>query len=96
MTVTANDRLNAALTILNSLELNDLVGEAASVDVTSLTNIELWYGNQYQVRLGDTSNVDYKLSCMKQSVAQLSDYQTGILDVSFITWQDQVGYTPFE
>lgn len=96
VTVTANDRLNAALDILVSLELNDLVGAAASVDVTSISNIELWYGNQYQVRLGDRDNIDYKITAMKQSIAQLSDYQTGILDVSFTTWPDQPGYTPFE
>ena len=100
VTVTANDRLNAALTILSALESNDLVGEAASVDVTNINDIQMWYGTRYQVRLGDINDVshdmDYKIGCMKQSVAQLSDYQTGILDVSFVTWTDQVGYTPFE
>lgn len=96
VTVTAAEKLYAALNILETLESNDLVGTAASVDVTSLNNIELWYGNQYQVRLGDTANLDYKIVCMKQAVAQLSDYQTGILDVSFTTWTDQPGYTPFE
>lgn len=96
VTVTAAEKLYAALNILETLERNDLVGTAASVDVTSLNNIELWYGNQYQVRLGDTANLDYKIVCMKQAVAQLSDYQTGILDVSFTTWTDQPGYTPFE
>lgn len=100
VTVTAAQRLDAALEILTSLERNDLVGEVASVDVTSLNSIEMWYGNQYQVRLGSANDpnhdLDYKIAAMKASVAQLSDYQTGILDVSFTTWTDRVGYTPFE
>ena len=100
VTVSAAQQLNAALEILECLELNDMVGEVASVDVSSLNNIELWYGNQYQVRLGSAEDskhsMAYKITCMRQSVAQLSDYQTGILDVSFTTWEEQVGYTPFE
>ena len=92
--VTANDRLQAALLILESLELNDIVGEVATVDVSSLFNLELMYGQRYQVKLGDTSNMDYKISMMKKSVAQLNDYQTGILDVSFTTWPDEPFYTP--
>ena len=94
ITVTANDRLQAALLILESLELNDIVGEVASVNVESLFNLELQYGQRYQVKLGDTSNMDYKISMMKAAVAQLNDYQTGILDVSFTTWPDEPFYTP--
>ena len=93
--VTATARLNAALQILNQLEKNDIVGEAASIDVSSLTNIELWYGQRFQVKLGDTSNMDIKISWMKSAVNQLSDYDMGIMDVSFTTWPDRVGYTPF-
>lgn len=92
--VTANDRLKAALLILESLEANEIVGEIASVDVTSLFNMELWYGTRYQVKLGDTSQMDKKISQMKQSVAQLNEYQSGILDVSYTTWPDGPFYTP--
>lgn len=93
-TVTANDRLQAALLILTSLEANDIVGEVASFNVTTLTNIEMMYGQRYQVKLGDTSRMDEKISYMKSAVAQLNDYQTGILDISFTTWTDRPGYTP--
>ena len=92
--VTANDRLKAALLILDSLEANEIVGEISSVDVTSIFNLELRYGQRYQVKLGDTSQMDKKISQMKQSVAQLNDYQTGILDVSYTTWPDGPFYTP--
>lgn len=95
VTVTNAQRLRSALDILTALELNDIVGEAASVDVTNLNAIELWYGRRYQVNLGDNQNLEYKIACMKKAIAQLGDYEMGVLDVSFVTWKDQVGYTPF-
>lgn len=100
VTVTGAQRLNSALQILKALEANDIVGEAASVDVTRLQDIILWYGTRYQVNLGDINDMnhtmEFKIACMNDAILQLSEYQTGVLDVSFTHWQDQVGYTPFE
>ena len=93
--VTAAAKLQAALSILQQLEANDIVGEAASIDVSILNNIELWYGQRFQVKLGDAYNMDIKIAWMKSAVNQRSDYDMGILDVSFTTWPDRVGYTPF-
>ena len=95
VTTTGAQRLTAALQILKALENNDIVGEAASVDVTSTESIILWYGTRYQVNLGDTSRLDYKVDCMNDAILQMSDYQSGVLDVSFTIWPNQVGYTPF-
>ena len=92
--VTGAARLNAALNILQQLEKNDIVGAAASIDVGSLSNIELWYGQRFQVKLGDANNMDIKIRWMKSAVNQRSEYDMGILDVSFTTWPDHVGYTP--
>lgn len=96
VTVTGTDRLNAALLILSCLEQNDIVGEVASVDVSSLSNIELWYGQRFQVKLGDTGDMEKKITYMNRAISQLNDYEMGVLDVSFTTWPDQPGYTPFE
>ena len=93
---TGAGQLIAALQILTAMERNDIVGEVASVNVESLTNIVLWYGARYQVNLGDTNEIEKKISYMNQAVAQLSEYQIGVLDVSFVTWPDQVGFTPAE
>ena len=95
VTVTGAQRLHAALQILEALEANDIVGEAASVDVTRLEDVILWYGTQYQVNLGDTGSMEYKIACMNDAILQMSDYQSGVLDISFTTWEDQVGFTPF-
>ncbi len=96
VTVKGSERLQAAVSLLKSLETNGIIGKAASVNVEDLTGIELWYGQQYQVFIGDTSRLDYKLASMKAAVGQMNDYQSGELDVSFTTWPDQVGFTPFQ
>ena len=91
---TGAGRLAAALQILVAMEHNDIVGDVASVNVENLTDIVLWYGTRYQVNLGDTSEIEKKIYYLRKAVAQLSDYQIGVLDASFVTWPDQVGFTP--
>lgn len=93
---TGAEKLRAALLILDALELNDIVGEASSINVQSLTNLELMYGTRYLVKLGSADDMEKKITTMKQAIAQLNEYQTGILDVSFTTWPDRPGYTPYE
>ena len=93
--VTGAQRLSSALQILKALEANDIVGQAASVDVSSLEDVTLWYGSRYEVMLGDTAKMEYKIACMNDAILQMSDYQSGVLDISFTIWPNQVGYTPF-
>ncbi len=95
LTVTGAQRLSSALQILKALEANDIVGEAASVDVSSLEDITLWYGSRYEVLLGSTDRMEYKIACMNDTILELSEYQSGILDISFTHWKYEVGYTPF-
>lgn len=95
VTVTGSQRLKAALDIVSALEDNDLVGVAASVEVTRLEDIILWYGTRYQVNLGNTERIDYKIACMNDAILQMSEYQSGILDLSFTIWPDKAVYTPF-
>lgn len=97
ITATTNaDRLNAALQIIGQLERNEILGEAASIDVSDLQNLQLWYGSRYQVLLGDSDRMDYKITAIKQAISQMGQFQTGILDATFTTLKDQVGYRAFD
>lgn len=96
VTVKGSERLQAAISVMTQLEANGIIGKIVSADFSDLSGVTLWYGQQYQVYVGDTSRLDYKLASMKAAVSQMNDYQTGELDVSFTTWPDQVGFTPFE
>lgn len=95
VTVKGSERLSTVLTILQYLEANGILGKMASVDVTDMGALEMWYGERYQVTLGDTTQLGYKISSMKKAIDQEKDYQSGILDVSFTIWPNEVGYTPF-
>lgn len=98
VTVTQAQRLRTALDITQYLEDNGIIGMAASINVTDLGNIELWYGSQYHVRLGDDSQLLYKISCLKAFLddPKTDPYEAGELDISFTTWPTSVGFTPFE
>ena len=96
VTVYAAEQLGMAVTVLRALENCNIIGKVTVVDVTDPYNLHLWYENRYQVTVGDTSRLEYKLTAMENAAGQMTDYQRGKLDVSFTQWPDKVGYTPFE
>ena len=53
------------------------------MDVSELYDIQLWYGQQYQVLLGGPTELPYKIQYMTQAVEKLADYQSGVLDLTF-------------
>ena len=93
MMETNAQRLDAALSIMQSLERNGVIGQIASVNVQSLSDLSLQYGQRFQVRLGTAENLDYKIRYMNQAISQMEDYQTGQLDVSFEYGEEGI-FTP--
>ena len=93
VTISAADMLDVALTILQYLEQNDILGQMVSVDVSDISDIEMWYGNRFLIRLGDSSELSYKVSLAVAAVGQLKDHDRGTLDVSFYN-RPEVVYTP--
>ncbi len=91
-------RLAAALTILQYLEDNVIIGEVASVNVEDLMDLELWYGQRFQVKLGDTTELGYKIRCMNAAINGedgLDTHDSGVLDISFTVYPDSIGYSVF-
>ena len=85
VTVTADKKLKTALNILQYLEQNGIVGEAASVDISDLGNIRMQYGHKYQIQLGNDTDLFQKIAHLKSAVAKISaeyPYSTGSLDIS--------------
>lgn len=95
ITVFGSDRLEAALNILHCMEKYSIIGEVTSVNVADIGKLEIWYGQQYQVELGDTSRLDEKIYMMKETVKALPDYESGVIDVSFKVIPDGPMYTSF-
>ena len=94
VTATAAEQLRAAVSILGFLESNSIIGEADSVDVTSLNNLEIGYEERFRVILGDSTRLGEKIRIMKATIVEMKDYESGILDVSFTIKPDEVVYTP--
>jgi len=63
------------------------------VDVTDMGSVKMQYGQRFQIQLGDTTQMAYKIEMALAAVAQLADHDRGTLDVSFIVRQEVV-YTP--
>ena len=99
VTVTGAQRLRAATSLMEYLESNSIIGQISQIDVDNLNDLQLWYGDRFQVLLGDTKDLGYKISAMKAAVDQMSQYQSGILDVSFTVdtgdGEPKVIHTPF-
>ena len=93
---TGEDRLKAAMSIMSSLELSDVLGQVASINVSHTGDMRLWYGTRFEVLLGGTKGMDKKIAWMASTIEQLEDYQTGTLDVTFTARPDQAVFTPFE
>lgn len=75
------DLLQAALEIAVQLERCELMGEAASIHVEDMQQLYLWYGSRFQVKLGDSADMDSKIAAMKSAVEQMGQFQSGILEV---------------
>ncbi len=93
--VLAAEKLTVAMDIVQYLEDNGILGAAESVNVEDLGQIEVWYGDQYQISLGDSSRLSYKIQMLKKAVDQLGDHYRGMLDISYTLRPDEVVYTPF-
>ena len=80
---TAAQRMATALQIVQQLEAEDDIRAITSIDVSSIYDLEIWYGTRFQVKLGDSAELAYKLEYMVAALAQLDSYQSGVLDLTF-------------
>ncbi len=101
-TTKAEERLTAALSILQSMEKNGVLGEVASVDVSDLWNLQMWYGDRIHVLLGDCTRIEEKISLMATAIHDnLKPYASGELDVTLKGQNgeensDEVIFIPFK
>lgn len=78
----ARRKLETLLVLLREIEAADLVREVSSVNVLSTSSISLWYGDRFQVELGGSDELAYKLEYLKLIIAEQKDYTTGTIDLS--------------
>ena len=95
VTVLGSERFSLALQILQNLEANGILGKVATVDVTNMGALILWYGTQYQVLLGDRTDLTRKIQAMEGAIVKLGAFDRGILDVRFVISEEDVVHIPF-
>lgn len=77
------ESFEAARTVLAALDGSGLADQITRVDVTKSFDIVLQYRDQFQVKLGGTDQMDYKIQYLAAVLEQLSQYQTGTIDLTF-------------
>ena len=78
---TGADRLSAALHLIQLLEANEILGKMSHVDVSNLQQLQMWYQNQYQIRLGSLQELETKIATVKAAIPKIGAYQTGIMEL---------------
>ena len=96
ITIYERERLSAALQIAQEMEKNGVLGALVSIDVTDMGNIEVWYGQRFQIFLGNSNDISMKVFHEVDVINRLNPYESGVLDASFTTYPDQVYYKSFE
>lgn len=94
--VSPKTRLAAAVLVLTALEKNGVMGNIDAVDVLAPNAMTLLYESRYQVTLGDTSRLDYKIRMMRAAIEKMGQYESGYLDVSFTVYPNEVQHRPFD
>lgn len=101
VTVDSTRQMDLTVSMLQYLEENGVIGELATVNVADLGNLEVWYGDRYQILFGDESQLSYKIKLVKTAIdTYMENWDSGVLDVSMTVQPDpekeyQVIYTPF-
>jgi len=83
ITCPQTENLDAALQVLAQLESTGYIAKIAEVNVEKTYDITVWYGEQYEIRLGGTDDLAYKIQYLTAVLGKLEDYQTGVIDLTF-------------
>ena len=94
VTVYASEKLSVALSIVQYLEDCGIIGELTSIDVTNLGDIQMKYGEKYKILLGNSLELYYKIQVLS-GILKEGTQESGVLDISFTVWPDEVGHRPF-
>lgn len=79
------EQITVAQTLLTAMEQWDLVDVITTVDLSKLYGIVLWYGDRFEIDLGSTDNLAYKIQYLQEILKNLNDGQSGVIDLTFET-----------
>lgn len=74
--------LSAALDVMQALDGTGLLEHIASIDVEKEYDIVVRYDDRYEIKLGGTDDMAYKIRYLLSILGQLSDFQAGTIDLT--------------
>jgi len=75
--------LNAALAVIAELDGTGLLDHIVSINTEKEYDIVLQYDGRYEIRLGGTEELSYKIDYLTVILSKLSDFQAGVIDLTF-------------
>ena len=85
---------SSAVAVLQALEPMSYVKQIDSVDLSTSYDILLRYGSQYEIRLGTTEELEYKLQYLGAVLEELGKDKSGTIDLTFTEDKD-AHFLPF-
>lgn len=83
VTAENGEQLSAALAVIAQLEGTGILEHIETIDVEKEYDIVLEYDGRYEIRLGGTEELSYKIDYLTVILDNLSDFQAGIIDLTF-------------
>ena len=83
VTATNPASLNAALAVIAELDGTGLLDHIVSINAEKEYDIVLQYNGRYEIRLGGTEELSYKIDYLTVILSKLSDFQAGVIDLTF-------------
>lgn len=77
------DGLEAAKILLEQLENTDFISQIVEINVEKPYDISMLYSDRYEILLGGTDEMAYKIQYLPAALAQLDETKTGVLDLTF-------------
>lgn len=80
--VAAQGQMDALKLLLQQIEEQELLSEISSVSVPSSFDLSMEYSDRFTVKIGDTSELKYKISYLKSVIEEQKPYATGTIDLT--------------
>jgi cell division protein FtsQ len=75
-------KLETLVALMQEMFGRSMLSDVQDIDLSDATNPAFTYLDRFTVRVGANENIGYKLGMLMSAVEQLSDYESGTIDLS--------------